>query len=258
MKLIDIFKEYASERRLQKIEGFQRTDEAYLVRYTPQDKSAGGLVTYADLTPGDEKNQIQKQISYFVSLSVNFEWKIHEFDSGCSLKAILENNSFIAGEEEAFMIFDIQDASEIDKKRDCSWEIRNISDLEGVSDVVYVQENVWDRKFDWLADQLLQNVQTSPESLSVYCAYYKGNPIGTGWTEFPENSKFPELHGGAVMTDWRGRGVYSDIYDKRIREARTRGFRYLAVDASLMSRPILEKLGFKYVCKTYPMRHDHT
>ena len=56
MKLIDIFKEYASERRLQKIEGFQRTDEAYLVRYTPQDKSAGGLVTYADLTPGDEKN----------------------------------------------------------------------------------------------------------------------------------------------------------------------------------------------------------
>jgi hypothetical protein len=36
--------------------------------------------------------------------------------------------------------------------------------------------------------------------------------------------------------------------------AQARGYAYLAVDTTRMSRPILLKKGFQHVCYTYPLR----
>jgi len=90
--------------------------------------------------------------------------------------------------------------------------------------------------------------------LCVYCAYAGGKPIGSGWVEFPEGSVYPELHGGAVLEEWRGRGLYSELFAVRLRQVERRHFRFLCVDASPSSRPILEEIGFRLVCATVPMR----
>jgi hypothetical protein len=39
-----------------------------------------------------------------------------------------------------------------------------------------------------------------------------------------------------------------------MRDARARGYEFVAVDAAPMSRPILMRQGFTPVCFTYPMR----
>ena len=44
------------------------------------------------------------------------------------------------------------------------------------------------------------------------------------------------------------------MFERRLEAARARGVPYLAVDAAPMSRPILERKGFRYICGTYPMR----
>jgi len=51
---------------------------------------------------------------------------------------------------------------------------------------------------------------------------------------------------------WRGRGTYRALVAYRANLAAARGCRYLEVDASDDSRPILERLGFVAVTTTTP------
>lgn len=56
-------------------------------------------------------------------------------------------------------------------------------------------------------------------------------------------------------TSFRGRGIYKALYEERLAEAARRGYERITVDASPMSRPILEKIGFFHICSTTPMRY---
>ena len=90
-----------------------------------------------------------------------------------------------------------------------------------------------------------------PRVLSVYVAYVEGVPASTGWIIFPEGSVFGGLWGGSTLSQYRGRGLYTALLAIRAQEARGRGVRYLTVDASPMSRPILEKFGFQAIAFAY-------
>jgi len=63
---------------------------------------------------------------------------------------------------------------------------------------------------------------------------------------FHECSNFASLWGGATLPQFRNQGHYSLLLSAHAHEARARGFSLLTVDASPMSRPILEKQGFQY------------
>ena len=64
-------------------------------------------------------------------------------------------------------------------------------------------------------------------------------------TRFPAHSAFASLWGGSTLPELRGRGLYTGLLAARLQEARARGARYLTVDAGPMSRPILERRGFR-------------
>jgi GNAT superfamily N-acetyltransferase len=248
-----IFAAYVEDRRAQEIESFTREHFADLVRFTPLDPAAEGIVAYARLTPGQEGMRIEEQVRHFEQMGRDFEWKVYDLDEPANLIALLEASGFCAGEEEAFMVCPLTLGFRSVTSVGDAWTIRRVHDRAGVHDIVTVQEQVWTRNFGWLADQMYRTLTRAPDALSIYCAYAGAEPIGSGWTDFPRGSKFPELHGGAVIRQWRGQGLYSALYGVRLAEARQRGYRYLTVDASPMSRPILERLGFEYVCRTVPM-----
>jgi hypothetical protein len=44
---------------------------------------------------------------------------------------------------------------------------------------------------------------------------------------------------------FRGRGLYQAVLAARVQAARRRGYRYLYIDASPMSRPIVARHGFE-------------
>jgi hypothetical protein len=245
------FDEYVQDRRRQKIERFTLEDFGHLVRYTPQ-TDADGWVTFSRFKASETKAIISEQVDYFRSLGKSFEWKVYDFDEPENLQSLLVELGFVADKQEVFMACSVHAGADAVGRAN-PWEIMRIETEQGVRDVVAVQEQVWNRKFGWLTEQLLAGLTKQPERLSIYCAYLEGRPVGTGWTDFPEGSKFPELHGGAVLQDLRGQGIYKALYGRRLLEAANRKYETITVDASPMSRPILEKMGFIRICNTVPM-----
>lgn len=73
--------------------------------------------------------------------------------------------------------------------------------------------------------------------------------------EFHAGTEFASLWGGGTVRAWRGRGIFRSLVAYRAAEASARGFRYLQVDASPESRPILNRLGFVELATTTPFIH---
>jgi GNAT superfamily N-acetyltransferase len=73
--------------------------------------------------------------------------------------------------------------------------------------------------------------------------------------ELIPGTRFAGLWGGGTVEAWRGRGIYRALVAHRARIAADRGYRYLQVDASDESRPILERLGFAPLTTTTPYVH---
>lgn len=88
-------------------------------------------------------------------------------------------------------------------------------------------------------------MQHAPDHLSVYVAYVNAIPAACGWIRFPQASAFASLWGGSTLPELRKRGLYTALLAARVQEAIRRGAPYLTVDAGHMSRPILEKRGFR-------------
>jgi ribosomal protein S18 acetylase RimI-like enzyme len=76
--------------------------------------------------------------------------------------------------------------------------------------------------------------------------------VSAAWVRFHPGSEFASLWGGSTLPQWRRRGIYRELVRRRALEAADRGFRYLQVDASDDSRPILERLGLVKITETTP------
>ncbi len=78
-----------------------------------------------------------------------------------------------------------------------------------------------------------------------FVALLDGRVVGTSYAAFGEAGV--NLFGGSVLPEARGRGVYRALVRARWEAAVARGTPALTVQASRMSRPICERLGFVFV-----------
>lgn len=213
----------------------------------------GGAVLYAWLTPDNLETVIREQIAYFDSLGYKFEWKVHSHDTPANLQNHLSAFGFEIEEAEALMILDLEHAP-AHLLQPVSQQVRRLTRPEQLGDVVAVQVPVWNEDFGWLTERLTNDLQHHPDHVSVYVAYVEGQPASSAWTYFHPGSHFAGLWGGSTLEQYRGWGLYTALLAARAQEAIARGVRFLTVDASPMSRPILEKLGFQWVSTIYPCK----
>ncbi|WP_437731455.1 GNAT family N-acetyltransferase [Sorangium sp. So ce1335] len=118
--------------------------------------------------------------------------------------------------------------------------------------IAALQSAVWGGDWAWLITELRQEQQADPGALSIHVAEAEDQLVGAGWARFHRNTQFASLWGGSTLRAWRGRGIYRSLVARRAAQARERGLRYLQVDASPDSRPILERLGMHMVSTTTP------
>jgi GNAT superfamily N-acetyltransferase len=78
-----------------------------------------------------------------------------------------------------------------------------------------------------------------------FIALIDGRVIGTSYAAFGDAGV--NLFGGSVLPEARGRGVYRALVQARWEAATARGTPALTVQASRMSRPICERLGFVFL-----------
>jgi GNAT superfamily N-acetyltransferase len=226
----------------------------YVVRHVPQHPhSRWGWIVYSALTPANANPVIAEEIAFFQSRGLNFEWKWYSHDGPPDLRERLLAHGFEEEEEESVVVLDLEHAPS------SLWlpgeeGIRRITDRAGLFDVVRIENSVWDDPHDWIIEELAHELAEEPEHLSIYCADVDGEPASAAWIRFHPGTHFASLWGGSTVPAYRKRGLYSALLAIRAREARQRGYRFLTVDASDMSRPILEKHGFVCITKTRPFK----
>jgi hypothetical protein len=227
-----------------------------LVRHIDTSGTGEGTIIYSQLNEANAADIIRQQVAYFESLGQDFEWKVYDYDRPPDLKERLASYGFIVEEAEAIMVLDLADAPEI------LWQlvrhsVQPILDPEKISDVLTVEGQVWDEDFTSLGHYLGEALSNYPEQMSVYVAYIDEQPASAAWIYFPEHSQFASLWGGSTLSGFREQGLYTALLAVRAQEAKARQVRYLTVDASPMSRPILEKFGFEMIAWSYPCKWKH-
>lgn len=211
----------------------------------------GGWVLYTRLDEANADEAIRAQIARFTELGREFEWKVYSHDTPADLKHRLLAHGFESEEPEALLALDLEHAPAY-LRQPVTADVRRIATSAQFDDLATVLEQVWNEPFSDLRQELERDLAQAPQRLSVYAAYVDDAPATSAWIRFHEGRAFADLWGGSTVARFRGRGLYTALVATRAQEARARGVRFLTVDASPMSRPILEKLGFCLLCYSQP------
>ncbi|PKL26755.1 MAG: N-acetyltransferase [Spirochaetae bacterium HGW-Spirochaetae-3] len=253
MKANEILRLYDEhERRNASFPNYRREEDGSVVRLV--DLSGNhSLVSHSDLGPDDADAAIERELAYFKELGKPFEWKLFSHDEPADLSDRLAARGFSLGDEEAIMALDLSESPE-GLGSAAGSDVRRVIDEAGFLDYAAVNEQAWpDSAHDggWLAG-VKATILGDPERMSAYVAYADGVPVCASRIEFPEHSPFASLWGGATLEPYRKRGIYTAMLSVRAREAAARGYRFLTIDASPMSRPIAAKHGFQLLCISRP------
>ena len=213
-----------------------------------------GWVEYRDLGDVSEAELdrlIQAQVARFTERNEPFEWKFHSHDRPSFLEQRLTAAGFVAEELETVMI--AETAALADGGRTPGGvALREVRERIDFGRIGEMEAAVWGSDESWYADTFEQELAADPAGLAVFVAEADGVVVSAGWVRFPSGTDFATLWGGATLPEWRGRGIYRALVFRRAQLAAERRRRYLEVDASTNSRPILERLGFRPITQTRP------
>ena len=230
------------------------------VRHVPLDTAAGmrdGFVSYSRLNEQNVDQAIEEQIAYCESLGVSFEWKVYSHDTPADLRDRLAARGFEIDDPEAIMVLDLQRSSPVvararyprrapdrrsgpDGRRRCRPE----SGLAGGAER------------DGRISQP-DNARGSGDLSPCMRPMPMGRSFRRPGSTFRPPSPFAGLWGGSTLPAYRKQGFYTALVAVRVQEALRRGARFLTIDASPMSRPIVQRFGFQHITTAYACNWHH-
>lgn len=203
-----------------------------------------------DLSGFDVDALIAEQIAFYGARGEAVEWKTRGHDLPGDLPHRLRAAGFTAEPTETVVIGRIADLPATQAAPD-GVVIRRVGG-EAIPAIVAMESQVWGRDCAFIGDHLAGSLAAEPERLAIFTAEADGQVVAAGWAVLRDDGVFTSLWGGSTLKAWRGRGIYRALVAVRAGLAAERGYRYLQVDASDDSRPILERLGFHPVTTTTP------
>jgi ribosomal protein S18 acetylase RimI-like enzyme len=232
-------------------------DNRVLRIVSPPDATWGCFVIWSQLEQADADQVIAEQVDFFRSRGRQFEWKWYGYDQPQDLRLRLEKAGLVAEEDESLIVGEVDEVVDL-----CAGAavadgvtLRHIrtddldADFAGMS---ALSEKVWGDSMTWLMDELREELLDGPDDLRIHIAEANGEIVCAAWVRFHADTDFASLWGGSTLPEWRRKGIYRALVGRRAVQARDRGFRYLQVDASPDSRPILQRLGLTVLTGTTP------
>jgi GNAT superfamily N-acetyltransferase len=213
-----------------------------------------GFVDYRDLggLEGAELDElIARCIDRYAARGERFEWKTFGHDRPADLGKRLAGSGFVAEERETVVIGSVTAIAAEPQLAD-GVALREVTERTDLDRIAALEATVWGDDGSRVAEMLEGELAADPHALAVVVAEADDAVVCAAWVRYAEGTDFASLWGGATLPGWRRRGIYRATVAYRARLAAGRGFRYLAVDASDDSRPILERLGFVAVTTTTP------
>ncbi|MEU9112769.1 GNAT family N-acetyltransferase [Streptomyces sp. NPDC048483] len=225
-----------------------------VVRQVGADHDWNGVL-WSDLDQTTADVAIRVQAQYFATLGREFEWKAYAHDRPDDLGRRLQSAGFTPGPQEAVMVAPVQDLP-TDAALPEGVHLRPVTDPSGVDLVADVHEQVFGTSSFRLRQRLLAQLAQNSETVSMVVAMAGDLPVCAARMELNPGTDFAGLWGGGTVAAWRGQGIYRALVTRRARTAADLGYRYLQVDATDQSRPILQRLGFVVLSTTTPYVYD--
>jgi hypothetical protein len=191
---------------------------------------------------------IARQRDFFAARGEAVEWKTRAHDLPEDLPARLIAAGFVPEERETVLIGIAADLA-ADPVLDESITLRRTDDPRDLRQIAVMQSRVWEEDMTWMGEDLIRRAAAGN---AVYVAEAGGEIVSAARIDLREGPDFAGLWGGSTLKPWRGKGIYKALVAVRAQLAVAQGIRYLQVDASEDSRPILERLGFLAVTTTTP------
>lgn len=237
---------YDQEQRIQvDFPGVIRDMGKYVIRHRMPDGERG-FIAYSSLTDANAAEEIEGQVAFHEARGLSFEWKVFDHDQPADLRQRLAARGFELEPSEALMVLDLQEAPDFYHTLALP-PITHVTDRAGIDAIMRMEEAVWQEDHSDLGKRLSRDLEEIPDFLDVYAVQEDDRVVSAAWVYYHPPSRFASLWGGSTLEAYRGRGYYTALLVIRAREALRRGFRFLTVDASPMSRPILEKHGFQFL-----------
>ncbi len=218
----------------------------------PGSGESGILWSELDADCADEV--IGTQVELFAARGERFEWKLYSYDEPSDLAERLRGAGFVADEPESLMIAEVTDVLARLGEPDGPAGVRleAVAHAAGLDQFTRVREQVFGKDGAGRRAELLAQLTSAPERVGLVVALAGEEPVAAARIEFVPGAQFAGLFSGGTLAAWRRRGIYRALLRHRAELAAARGYRYLAVDASDQSRPILERAGFECVAITTP------
>jgi GNAT superfamily N-acetyltransferase len=211
-------------------------------------------VIWSDLSAETADAAIAEQVRHFSGLGREFEWKHYSHDTPADLADRLLKAGFAPEPPEALMCAAIEDLA-AEPVLPEGVRIEEVRDAAGVALMVRAHDAAFGRPSPRIEQQLLRQVEEATESQIALVVMAGDQPVCASRLELHTGTDFASLWGGGTVPQWRGKGIYRATVAYRARIAAARGYRYLQVDASDESRPILARLGFQRLSTTTPYNY---
>ncbi len=215
--------------------------------------ASGGFITYRDLAglQGDDLDAlIARQVAFFRERGEKFEWKTRGHDLPADLTDRLVAHGFAAEDAETVVVGLAAPYATDAPARPADVTIRQTADRDDYRKIADLNTTAWGQDLSWLETMLAE--ESTPDSLDVFVAEADGKVVSAAWIRYLPGSEFAGLNGGTTHAEYRGRGIYKALVAVRAAKAIERGYKYLHVDCTEDSRPILQRLGFVAITTTTP------
>lgn len=202
---------------------------------------------------------IQAQIAYFRTLGADFEWKLYSHDQPSDLGTRLSAAGFTADEPETVFVAEITQlkTAGLSESLPEGLSLRPVTTEADADLVAEASDAAFGSGGDRARARVLARLAADPETVWTWLAMAGDQPVSTARMLVHPGTGFASLWGGGTAPAWRGRGIYRALVARRMRVAAELGCEYLQVDATDMSRPILERLGFRALSVTTPFEYRY-
>lgn len=228
-------------------------DDFVVRRFAPPGQEGSGVI-WSDLDQASAEAVISEQVAVFAGRGERFEWKLYDYDKPADLADRLVAAGFVAEDTESFVVaevFEVLDALRSAELPAGVTAVR-VTDSAGIELMGKVQKLVFDDDKSDLRAAIAAQLAEAPDVVEIVLAMAGDEPVSAARIEFLPGTEFAGLWGGGTLREWRRRGIYRALVRYRAELAAARGYKYLTVDASDDSRPILERVGFTCLAITTP------
>ncbi|MGC5341600.1 GNAT family N-acetyltransferase [Streptomyces sp. DT24] len=195
---------------------------------------------------------IAAQVEHFTGLGHGrFEWKLYAHDRPAGLGGRLAAAGLVPEPTETLLVAPVAELSTAVVPPE-GVRLRAVTGPADVELMALAHERAFGADASRLRHQVTARLTKAPDTFVAVLAMAGDEPVSSARMELCPGTAFAGLWGGGTVARWRGRGVYRALVAFRARIAAERGYRYLQVDATDRSEPILRRLGFTALSTTTP------